>query len=128
MRYNLDQTKIIDIQTTFRFEIGIEADAANMALGLTENITGYIQFRKDYVVTTPANLYDEVHDDILNKLKEVFKYKGPFGQYRMRCGYEFEYDNYKITYHKTLPYSKIKLKRNSLCLKKFLLLHSYTFS
>ena len=43
MRYTLDQTKIIDLQTTFRFEIGIEADAANRALGLAEDITGYIQ-------------------------------------------------------------------------------------
>lgn len=81
-----------------------------------KDITGYIQFRKDYVVTTPANLYDEVHDDILNKLKEVFKYKGPFGQYRMRCGYEFEYEGYKVTYHKTLPYSKIYLDNDTSAL------------
>lgn len=81
-----------------------------------KDITGYIQFRKDYVVTTPTNLYDEVHDDILNKLKEVFKYKGPFGQYRMRCGYEFEYEGYKVTYHKTLPYSKIYLDNDTSAL------------
>lgn len=43
MRYKLSDTAKTDIQTTFRFEIGIEADAANQALGLTENITGYIQ-------------------------------------------------------------------------------------
>jgi hypothetical protein len=43
MRYTLDQTKVTDLQTTFRFEIGIEADAANSALGLTEDVTGYIQ-------------------------------------------------------------------------------------
>lgn len=71
------------------------------------NITSYIQFRKDYVVTTPENLYDEEHDEILNKLKEVFTYKGSFGRYRMRVGYEFDANGYKITYHKTLPYSKI---------------------
>lgn len=74
-----------------------------------KEITGYIQFRKDYAVTTPENLYDEENDEILNKLKSTFNYKGPFGQYRMRCGYEFEYENYRITYHKTLPYSKLLL-------------------
>ena len=75
--------------------------------------TGYIQFRKDYVVTTPSNLYDEEHDEILNKLKEVFTYKRRFGEYRMRVGYEFKAGDYKVTYHKTLPYSKIYLTNNS---------------
>ena len=79
-------------------------------------ITGYIQFRKDYVVTTPSNLYDEENDEILNKLKEVFHYVGSFGRYRMRVGYEFESAGYKITYHKTLPYSKIYLTNNSVAL------------
>lgn len=78
-----------------------------------KNITGYIQFRKDYVVTTPENLYDEEYDGILNLLKETFEYKGSFGRYRMRVGYEFDYEGYKITYHKTLPYSKIKIDENT---------------
>ena len=43
MRYTLNQTSKTDLQTTFRFEIGIEADNASQALGLAENITGYIQ-------------------------------------------------------------------------------------
>ena len=78
--------------------------------------TDYIQFRKDYVVTTPSNLYDEKGDEIFKLLKETFDYVGPFGQYRMRCGYEFKYEDYKITYHKTLPYSKIYLTNNSVAL------------
>lgn len=41
--YNLDQTGQTDIQTTFRFQIHLAADAANRALGLTEDVTGYIQ-------------------------------------------------------------------------------------
>jgi hypothetical protein len=43
MKYRLNETSRTDLQTTFRFEVGIEADAANAALGLTENVTGYIQ-------------------------------------------------------------------------------------
>ncbi len=78
-----------------------------------KDITGYIQFRKDYVVTTPQNLYDEENDEILNKLKQVFNYVGSFGRYRMRVGYEFKAGDYKVTYHKTLPYSKIYLTNNS---------------
>ena len=41
--YRLDQTGVVDIQTTFRFAIHIKADAANTRLGLTEDVTGYIQ-------------------------------------------------------------------------------------
>ena len=41
--YKLSDTAKTDLQTTFRFEVGIEADAANRALGLTEDVTGYIQ-------------------------------------------------------------------------------------
>lgn len=41
--YKLNETGGTDIQTTFRFEIHIAADAANSRLGLTEDVTGYIQ-------------------------------------------------------------------------------------
>lgn len=43
MRFNLDATYNTDIQTTFRFEVEIVADAANSALGLTDDVTGFIQ-------------------------------------------------------------------------------------
>ena len=41
--YTLAQTGGTDIQTSFRFEVYIAADAANARLGLTEDVTGYIQ-------------------------------------------------------------------------------------
>ena len=41
--YKLNQTGQTDIMTTFRFSIHIAADAANQILGLTEDVTGYIQ-------------------------------------------------------------------------------------
>ena len=41
--YSLNSTGQTDIQTTFRFELHLAADAANRALGLTEDVTGYIQ-------------------------------------------------------------------------------------
>ena len=42
-QYTLAQTGGTDIVTTFRFFIHIAADTANAALGLTEDVTGYIQ-------------------------------------------------------------------------------------
>ena len=41
--YTLNQTGQTDIQTTFRFEIHIDVDAGTSALGLKQDVTGYIQ-------------------------------------------------------------------------------------
>ena len=43
MKYSLSETYFTDLQVSFRFEIHIAADAANSQLGLTEDVTGYIQ-------------------------------------------------------------------------------------
>ena len=66
-----------------------------------------IQFRRDYRYITPKNLYDLENDDIYNQLKSTFNFKKVQDEVRMRCGYNFEYSGKTITYHKTLPYSKI---------------------
>lgn len=67
----------------------------------------YIQFRKDYTKTTVENLFDEEGDYILQTLKSLFPYAGMINKDRFRCGYAFYVNDYKITYHKTLPYSTI---------------------
>lgn len=41
--FSLSQSSVTDLQTTFRFEIYIAADEANSSLGLTDDVTGYIQ-------------------------------------------------------------------------------------
>ena len=65
-----------------------------------------VQFRYDYTETTPENLYDEEHDQILHDLRRLFTYKGLDGC-RMRNGFHFAYKGLHLTYHKTLPYSTI---------------------
>ncbi|MBR7150513.1 MAG: 4Fe-4S cluster-binding domain-containing protein [Oscillospiraceae bacterium] len=65
-----------------------------------------VQYRYDYTVTTPENLYDEEDDKILHDLREQFTYMGLDGC-RMRNGFHFEYKGLHMTYHKTLPYSTI---------------------
>lgn len=65
-----------------------------------------IQFRFDYTATTPENLYEEEHDQILQDLKKIARYTGLDGC-RMRCGFHFDYHGMELTYHKTLPYSTI---------------------
>ena len=65
-----------------------------------------IQFRFDYTDTTPDNLYDRDHDPIYHDLCQVARYTGLDGC-RMRCGFHFDFEGLKLTYHKTLPYSTI---------------------
>ena len=65
-----------------------------------------IQFRFDYTATTPENLYDEDHDNILHDLRSFAEFTGLDGC-RMRCGFHFDYKGMELTYHKTLPYSTI---------------------
>ena len=85
------------------------------------DITKYIQFRADYVTTTPQNLYveydinnPEMSDDkIFSLLSKAFKFKGVCGAYRMRVGYEFDAAGYRVSYHRTLPYSRIYLKNDT---------------
>ena len=65
-----------------------------------------VQFRFDYTVTTPENLYDQSNDPILRDLKSFSKYIGLDGC-RMRNGFHFDYKGLELTYHRTLPYSTI---------------------
>lgn len=65
-----------------------------------------IQFRFDYTETTPENLYDRPHDQILQDLMQVADYTG-LDSCRMRCGFHFRYKDLELVYHKTLPYSTI---------------------
>lgn len=68
-----------------------------------------IQFRADYTVTTPENLYRREGDGILSDLMANFTYLGLDGC-RIRCGYHFDNHGQHIAYHRTLPYSTISLE------------------
>lgn len=63
-----------------------------------------IQFRADYTITTPENLYEREGDQILADLMKNFEYLGLDGC-RIRCGYHFNNHGQHIAYHRTLPYS-----------------------
>ena len=69
-----------------------------------------VQFRSDYTVTTPENLYDEVGDPIYRLLSAVFPCTGASGC-RIRCNYSFGGGDPEVSYHKTLPYSTVAVSR-----------------
>ena len=67
-----------------------------------------IQFRADYTITTLENLYEREGDHILEDLMKNFKYLGLDGC-RIRNGYHFDNNGQHIAYHRTLPYSTLKV-------------------
>lgn len=84
-----------------------------------QNHTPWIQFRKDYTTITPENLYNAEDDIIFKTLKKIYKNHTSFNKEKIRIGYRFDSpkekmknigvgNNCLITYHKTLPYSKIE--------------------
>lgn len=82
-----------------------------------QSIDNWIQFRKDYTTTTLENVHDLKDDKIFKILNSIYDYQVPFNVEKIRIGYEFlspkkEFNQLnhtcKITYHKTLPYSKIR--------------------
>ena len=72
------------------------------------NYVSKIQLRANYTNCTLENLYDLEADEIFCFLRENLGEYTSLGEYRMRCGYAFNYKNLKVEYHKTLPYSTIK--------------------
>ena len=73
----------------------------------------YIQFRKDYTVTTYDNLYNTEDDEIYQALNRCFTYDCDLSQELIRCGYKFLDGDFEITYHKTLPKSTVTLGENT---------------
>lgn len=65
-----------------------------------------IQFRSDYTKTTLDNLYNEDDDPIMRDLEGLCEFEEMCGC-RIRCNYEYHYQDHHISYHKTLPYSTI---------------------
>lgn len=90
-----------------------------------QTLDKWIQFRKDYTTLTFENLYNLEDDKIFQLLNDIYDYYVPFNVEKIRVGYEFlspkkEFSKLshtcKITYHKTLPYSKVETEKDTFLL------------
>ena len=66
-----------------------------------------VQLRANYSKLNIDNVFDIEHDDLFRLISSIAEYKGPLEKELFRTGYVFNYKNSVVTYHKTLPYSKI---------------------
>ena len=66
-----------------------------------------VQLRANYSKLTLDNVFRTEDDDLFHLIESICKYEGQLEKELFRTGFVFSYKDSRITYHKTLPYSKI---------------------
>lgn len=66
-----------------------------------------IQLRANYSLLSLENVFDTEHDTLYKLIASIADYDGQLEQERFRTGYLFHRGGSEITYHKTLPFSKV---------------------
>lgn len=77
-----------------------------------------IQLRANYSKLTPDNVFDTADDDLFKLIAEIAEYRGQLEKELFRTGFLFQYGDSRITYHKTLPYSKINGKVGDIIIRQ----------
>lgn len=90
------------------FEDADEPSTETKLAGFFERFSGHeIQLRANYSYLTPENVFDTDGDRLYKLINRMCKYQYDMEKELFRTGYVFKRGNSKVTYHKTLPYSKI---------------------
>ena len=66
-----------------------------------------VQLRANYSKLTLDNVFRTEDDDLFHLIESICKYEGQLEKELFRTGFVFSYKDSRITYPKTLPYSKI---------------------
>ena len=77
-----------------------------------------VQLRANYSKLTLDNVFDTDDDDLFKLISSIADYKGPLEKELFRTGYTFKYKDSVVTYHKTLPYSKIDGKIGDIIIRQ----------
>ncbi len=90
------------------FQDAKDPETRERLLRVLERFEGHeIQLRANYSKLTLDNVFDTEEDDLFHLISDICEYKGALEKELFRTGFLFRYKNSRITYHKTLPYSKI---------------------
>jgi molybdenum cofactor biosynthesis enzyme MoaA len=77
-------------------------------INFLERFNGHhIQLRANYSLLTLDNVFDTEHDELFKLISEVCTYEDSLEKELFRTGFDFRYKDSLVTYHKTLPYSKV---------------------
>lgn len=77
-----------------------------------------IQLRANYSTLTLDNVFDTKNDLLFALISKLADYKGSLEKELFRTGFEFARSKSRITYHKTLPYSKINGKIGDIIIRQ----------
>ncbi len=67
-----------------------------------------IQLRSDYSKLTLDNVFETEGDHIFELISSIAEFERPLDKELFRTGFVFKYKDSTVTYHKTLPYSKVE--------------------
>ncbi len=77
-----------------------------------------IQLRANYSYLTLDNVFDTEHDRLFKLISRMCHYEYALEKELFRTGFVFSRGDSKITYHKTLPYSKINGKIGDIIIRQ----------
>lgn len=78
-----------------------------------------VQLRANYSKLSLDNVFITENDDLFKLISSVANYEGQLEQELFRTGFMFKYDgDTVVTYHKTLPYSKINGKVGDIIIRQ----------
>lgn len=78
-----------------------------------------VQLRANYSKLSLDNVFDTKGDDLFQLIASIADYQGQLEQELFRTGFMFKYDgDTTVTYHKTLPYSKINGKVGDIIIRQ----------
>ena len=96
-----------------------EAETKEKLLKVLDRFSGHeIQLRANYSKLTLDNVFDTEHDELFKLISSIAEYKGQLEKELFRTGFLFQLGDSRITYHKTLPYSKINGKVGDIIIRQ----------
>lgn len=101
------------------FEDAREASTEAKLSAFLDRFNGHeVQIRANYSNLTLDNVFETEGDDLFALLCRIADYKYPLEKELFRTGFVFERKDSKVTYHKTLPYSKIDGKVGDIIIRQ----------
>lgn len=101
------------------FEDAAEPSTEKKLLKFFDRFSGHeIQLRANYSYLTLENVFDRDNDRLYKLIDSLCEYQYDLEKELFRTGFVFRRGDSKVTYHKTLPYSKIDGKIGDIIIRQ----------
>lgn len=101
------------------FEDAKEPSTKEKLIKFLDRFNGHeVQIRANYSNLTLENVFETEGDDLFDLLCDIAEYQYPLEKELFRTGFVFHYKDSLVTYHKTLPFSKIDGKVGDIIIRQ----------